>query len=70
MTKEDKRSAAEFLVEQMKIISNSFCNIDDEKLTIMSENEQLHMQLQEMADENEALKNEIKQYLPEGNKFR
>ncbi len=43
--------------------------IDDEKLTIMNENEQLHMQLQEITDENESLKHELQQYLPEGTIF-
>jgi len=32
----------------------------------MAENEQLHMQLQELVDENEGLKREMQQYLPEG----
>lgn len=40
--------------------------IDDEKIGVMAENEQLHMQLQELADENESLKREVQQYLPEG----
>jgi len=31
----------------------------------MSENEQLHMQLQEATDENESLKQELQQYLPD-----
>ena len=38
---------------------------DDEKMTIMSENEQLHIQLQELTNDNEELKCEILKYIPE-----
>lgn len=53
---EEKRIAAEYLVEQIRVAG-------DEKQVLLSENDSLHLKLQEVSDEYQRLYSECRDYL-------